>query len=395
MKTKRLRLFLVGVWEPVLIGVAAIAILSGLLLFRLGSLTPGLSSPEVIAHKATSSLNLIVNNPLNLPYKALSYGLNNLTTPNPWSLRAASVLFATITILLFYYVLSRWYSRFIAILGALLFACSAWFLHYARLAIPDITLTLLVCSLAYGLWIRKTKRSALVGIIGIFLAAGLLYVPGLIILVVIGGIWQSKHIAQHIKETKLTIPLIIILAALLLAPLAFGLIKHPSLVRPWVGLPAGHWPTLLDFIKHTLNVPVQIFLRGPKDPVLWLGRLPLLDIFATAMFVLGAYKYYQHRKLDTAKLVFGSIILGSLLIGLSGTVSMIILTPFIYLLAVAGIDYLLTQWQSVFPRNPLARVIGASIITFAVLLSCFYNLRQYFIAWPGTPATKITFRHKV
>lgn len=395
MKTKRLRLFLVGVWEPILIALASVIVLGGLMLFRLGSLTPQLSLPEVIAHKATSSLSLIASNPLNLPYKALSFSVNYFIHPNAWSLRIVSVIFASITVLLFYYVVSRWYSRFNAILGTLLFACSAWFLHYARLATPDITLTLLIASLAYGLWIRKTKHSALVGILGIILAAALIYTPGLIWFAVIGGLWQSKHIREHIKEIKLAIPLIIILAAASLAPLAIGIAQHPSLARSLVGLPANHWPTVIDFVKHTLNVPVQIFLRGPLEPVIWLGRLPLLDIFTASMCILGAYTYYQRRKLDTAKFVFGVLIIGSLLIGLSGSVSMIILTPFIYLLAAAGIDYLLTQWQSVFPRNPLARTIGASLLTFVVLLSCFYNLRQYFIAWPGAPVTKITFRHKV
>lgn len=395
MKTKRLRLFLVGVWEPILIALASVLILGGLMLYRLGNLVPQLSMPEVIAHKVSSNINLIINNPLNLPYKALSFGVNYILHPSAWSLRAVSVFFAIISVLLFYYVVSRWYNRLNAILGTLLFACSAWFLHYARLATPDITLTLLIASLAYGLWIRKTKRSVLVGIIGIILAATLIYTPGLIGLVVIGGIWQSKHIAEHFKETKIAIPLIIFMAAMLLAPLVIGLAHNPILARSLVGLPIDHWPTALDYIKDTFNVPVQIFLRGPYNPVVWLGRLPLLDIFTTAMVILGAYTYYQHRKLDTAKLVFGVLIIGSLLIGLGGSVSMIILTPFIYLLAVAGIDYLLTQWQSVFPRNPLARTIGASLITLAVFLSCFYNLRQYFIAWPGAPATKITFRHKV
>lgn len=395
MKTRRLNLFLIEVGEPLLFWFSSFVILAGLMLFRLGSIVPGFSRPEVISHAGSTSFNAIVDDPFNAPYKVLVYGLDKVGYINGFSLRFISVLFALTAIWLFYYIVSHWHDRRTAILSTLLFACSAWFLHYARFATPAIALTLLLAALAYGHWIRQTKHSALVGIIGIGIAAWLLYIPGLVWFVVLGGLWQSRQVGRHLKETKLSIPLVIALGAAILAPLVYAISRQPMLLKKLVGLPAGDLPNLYDLFRHILNVPVQVFLRGPYDPVTWLGRLPLLDIFAASMLILGTYYYYQNRQLDRSKIIFAVLAVGTVLVGLRGSVSIIILAPFIYLLSAAGIAYLLKQWMTVYPRNPLARTIGVTLIVIAVLAACGYNLRHYFVAWPGAPATKRAYRLQI
>jgi hypothetical protein len=366
-----------------------------LLLYKLGTLLPGLSRPEIITHASATSIRTFIDNPLNGQYRLIVYGLDQLGHQGSLSLRLVSALFATITIWLFYYVASHWYERRIAIIGTTLFASSAWFLHYARLATPDITLTLLIAALAYGHWIRHTKRSALAGLFGIVLMAWLIYIPGLIWFVFLGGLWQRKQIAAHLKESKLSIPVICLLGVALLAPLSIAISRQPALLKPLVGLPANTLPNPYDIIRHILNVPVQLFFHGPANPVIWLGRVPLLDILAIAMSILGAYTYYKKRQLDRSKLLAAVLLFGTILIGLRGGVTMIFLTPFVYLLITAGIGYLLNQWLGVFPRNPLARIVGVSLIIIVVALSCLYNLRHYFVAWPHAPATKYSFRLKI
>ena len=113
------------------------------------------------------------------------------------------------------------------------------------------------------------------------------------------------------------------------------------------------------------------------------------------MCLLGIYAYYNKRKLDRTKLIAGVLVLGTVLIGLQGSVSMILLAPFVYLLITAGVAYLLDQWLTVYPRNPLARFIGVSLIILTVGLSCLFNLRHYFVAWPNAPATKQVYKYKI
>lgn len=381
-------------WQPALFWLIGLALVITVLFYKLGSLTPYLSRTETASHSQVTSLTSIVDNPLNTPYKLLAVGIDKLGHNNTFGLRAVSALFGLATVVLFYYVVSRWYDKRTAVLGTLLFATSAWFLHYTRVATPAITSTLLLASLAYGHWIRKTKRSAFVGILGVIIAASLIYIPGLIWFVIGGVIWQRKQIGEHLKEMKLSLPLVAILGVILLAPLAIALSRDPSLLRGLAGLPA-RTPNPYDYVRHVLNVPFQIFFRGPNNPILWLGRLPLLDVFTSTMFIIGIYTYWKRRKLDRTKILGGLLIGSALLVGLQGSLSIIVLAPTIYLIVAAGISYLTNQWLSVYPRNPLARTVGITLISILVALSCVYSLRQYFIAWSQSPATKKSYQQRL
>ena len=395
MRIKRLRLLLVELWQPVVLILLGVLLISFLLFYKLSSLTPGLSTSEVISHNAASSVSVIVRNPVYAPYKLLSYLLSKTGLPIKFSIRAASAAFAALTIGLFYYIVSRWHSTRVALFGSFLFASSAWLLHYARYASPDISSTLLLAALAYGHWFRKTKRSVIAVVIGSILVSSLMYVPGMIWVIILAIIWQRKQVKIHLRPLKYNLPLVIVITALLLVPLVYGVIRQPSLIKILIGLPATGLPKPYDFLRHLINVPVQIFVRGAYNPTVWLGRLPLLDVFSSVILLLGIYSYYHKRQLDRAKLLAGSLVIGSLLVALHGSVSIIILAPTIYLLMSSGVGYLLNQWLMVYPRNPLARGIGIGLVSLLIAMCCFYNLKQYFVAWPSAPATKRVFQQQL
>lgn len=393
MKLPNIKLF--NVWQPVLYWAIGVLTAATLLLIKLESLLPGFSRPEIITKSLSVSAKAIGQNPINAQYRLIVYGLKQLGHQGPVSLRLVSVLFAAVAVWLFYYVVSSWYERRIAVIGTILFTTSAWFLHYARLATPDITLTLLLAAIAYGHWIRHTKNFVLAGFAGALLAVWLMYIPGLIWFVILGGIWQRKQITALLKNSKFSIPFIVLIVAGLLTPLVLSIIREPNLIKTLVGLPAIGLLNPYEYIRHVVNVPVQLFIHGPDNPVIWLGRLPLLDILAITMFIMGAYSCYYKRQLDRIKFLVATIIIGSFLIGLRGGVSMIILMPFIYIFITAGLGYFLDQWLSVFPRNPFARIIGIGLVFALITLSVAYNLKHYFVAWPQAPATKSAFRLKI
>jgi hypothetical protein len=157
-----------------------------------------------------------------------------------------------------------------------------------------------------------------------------------------------------------------------------------------IGLPK-HLPKLTQIGHNLVQIPVQLFVHGPSDPVRWLGNLPILDIFVDAMLALGIYTFWQHRKLYRTKLLFGAAIISIFLISVSGPIAITILIPLIYIAAAAGVLYMLEAWQSVFPHNPVARAIGAVVLTIAVAISCSFQLRSYFVAWQHAPTTKAAF----
>jgi len=389
--SKRLRISVIRLREPVIAYLFGFAAVITLLFFRLGSLVPGLSSSEANSLAQSKNLHLLINNPLNLPYKLVEFGLISWHHADAFTLRAISVVFTLLMIYLFYYTLHHWYAERTAILGTALFASSSWLLHYARLAQPDILYISLVAALAYGTWLRRTKRNGLAIAVGGLLAVFLIYIPGLIWLVLLGGWWQQKTLLKHYKHHTLSGVAVLSISAALLVPLFYGLVIHPQLIRPLLGIQLTGIPQPLSILRHILNIPYQLFLRADTNPTVWLGRLPLLDVFAIVMLALGSYAYYFLRQLDRAKVLLGIIVISIALISLHGGVNILVLLPVLYVVVAAGIALLLQQWFTVFPRNPLAGLIGTVLISLTVLLAIFYHVNHYFIAWPNDPATKQAF----
>lgn len=391
--SKKFRLFLLHAWEPLLASSLATFSVASLLFFRLGSLVPGLSLPELNSQQQAQTWRLILDNPINAPYKLGQLALSILGQQSAFMLRSLSALAGLVFVALVYYLLSRWHTRRIALLGTVLFTMSSWFLHYARFAAPDILFVSIILTLVYGTWIRSTNRSLLVLLSGTILTVYLLYIPGMIWFVLFGGIWQRKALFRHYKNWPTVGFLLMLVGAALILPLGYALVIHTDLISPLLGLPQT-FPEPMGYIKNLLGVPYQLFIRGPDDPVVWLGRTPLLDVFTMAMTVLGTYAYFFRRKLDRVKMLAGGIVLSSLLIAAGGPVRMIILLPFIYILAAAGITLMLQQWFTVFPRNPLARLVGTTLISVAIIMAGFYHVNHYFIAWPNTPETRQAFSIK-
>lgn len=390
----RLLSFITRNWEPLIGFVIVGSFIVGLLVFKLGNLVPGFSSSEIATMHDSSNLSAIISNPINAPYKFINLVLTHFHYSSQFAMRGVSVLFGGITIALFYYVLSRWHTARIALLGTILFATSSVFLHYARLAEPAITSMLLISALAYGSWLHNAKKPRLSLSIGILLTVALLYIPGIIWFFLVGCIWQRKLLLDYFKQSPIVGSFLILLGLILLSPLGYGLYTNPDLIKTLIGLPAHTFPSVFEYLKNFLGVLTELFVRGPADPVVWLGRLPLLDIFTIAMCLLGIFMSFTKRQLDRKKMLIGSLTGGILLVSLGGSVSVTILLPFIFILATSGITLMLQQWFTVYPRNPLARILGTSILTIAVLMTCFYHINSYFIAWPNAPETKQAFQLK-
>jgi hypothetical protein len=123
----------------------------------------------------------------------------------------------------------------------------------------------------------------------------------------------------------------------------------------------------------------------------WLGKIPVLNIFEDIMLVLGAYAFWQNKTLVRSKLLVVGLALSLVLITLSGPVNLSIIIPLIYFLIVTGVVYMLQEWFKVFPNNPVARGLGVGVLCLAILFSCNYHLREYYVAWSNSPATQKVF----
>lgn len=381
-----------------LLSTAAGGLLIGgfLLLYRLGSLTWGLSDHEVAQITASSSWRTIAHNPLNAPLSVPEWLLHTfLPFHGQTIIRLPNVLIGIVTLICFAYILRRWYGVRTAIYGCVLFGFSAWFLHASRLATPEVLYlaaipVLLATHIAWQRHMSKTWMTF--AALTIFVL--LLYIPGIGWLVLTSFIIQATDLLtgwRTLKKWWLRVALVV-LCILLVTPLGLSFWRDHDLLLTWLGLPI-HFDQAKDIVRRLGDSVGYLFIRGPKDPELWLDRLPVLTIFTMVMALAGGFFYLRHILAPRTRLLIALFIVSALLFALGGPVGYSLIIPIVYLIAVGGVGYLLHEWLRVFPHNPLARSVGYSLLGLAMILTCLYNYRAYFIAWPHNVTTIATFHN--
>ncbi len=398
---KRVRAFFLDNWALGLLIAGGAAIASFLLLFRLGSLVQGLSVDEFalqqqLAHNQFS-LGTIIRDPLFLPYYVGLYLLQLTPFHGPTAVRSIGALFGLLGSLGFFYVLRHWYTTRIAFFGTALFATSAWFLHSARYASEDATYLLLPLLIAgvIALQARTRAKRAVLAVVVFGLLA--LYIPGVIWLIAAALFLKRQIIISAIKLQPGWFNAILgVLTAILLSPLVVMLAK-PLRGSSWshnildlYGLPT-RLPSVGDIAHNIKDTFADIFIYSHNGPIYTAGHLPWLDIATVALVIIGVYQFIKHRALDRSKLIAIVGIASFILVALGGEVPLLVFLPFVYLVAVEGLKWLLDSWLRVFPRNPFARSFGIVIIVLIVGTISLYQLNRYFLAWGFNPETRAVF----
>ncbi len=392
MKLRNLARWARDHWPSIILHTLLFGFLAGLLVWRLGDLTPGYAAAEVATHHASTPLRAILDNPLNAPFTLINHALLYLNQHSLFLARTVSVGVSLVTLAVFFMLVRNWHGPRTAFYGSLLFGTSALFLHTGRLGTPVVLSYLLFLLLAAGFWMKQSKSPWPVFFVCL-LASLLLYVPGMIALLVVGAIWQWRTLDKVFKQHLGVVTAGAVVFTAAVAPLAWAFYRTPELIKTWVGLPAGPgWPELIPTLKQIATVPVDILIRNnSSSPETWLGQAPLLDIFSLVMLGIGVIVYCKSLRLRRTQLLVAFTVLILTLIGLGGAVTLVVLLPFIYLMIAGGIYYLMSEWLSVFPRNPFARAVGLGLLSVIVLLAVTFHLRHYFVGWPQARATHQAF----
>lgn len=383
-------------WRMILAVIAGFAGVCALLLFRLGSITGGISPHELKLAEFSSSWRHIVENPLSLPLTFLQWCILSVIPHHGHTvIRAASPILGILTLVAFAYVLRRWYGVRTAVYGTVIFGFSSWFLHVSRFASLDVLYlwalpTLLAIMIT---WDRYHERRRAVYLAFLVLSV-LLYIPGLV-WIVLASLLLQPHLLLHGWRTARNVGgriVLLLVPVAVVAPLIMAFVRTPSLIQTWLGLPS-HFSTPAT-VAHGVVHSVSFFVyRGPDDPTLWLLRVPILSFFCVVMLLLGILFYIKHFRAPRTRLLLAYFIIGALLFALGGPVTISILVPIVYLVIAAGFGYFLHEWLHVFPRNPLARAVGFGLLGIAVMLTCAYDMRAYYIAWPHNRATQAAFHN--
>jgi len=375
---------------PIIIGILVILFI---LFFRLSSIVGGMNSLEIATVNNAKDIAVIVNNGLNEPYNLLQFGVNKVLPSSIFSHRAVSVLLTIPLIIFFFIHLKHKYGKYTAPMVTVLFASSAWLLHSSRSSVP----TFLYISILGILWFHSYIRSSMnynrIYLLGILLISFLIYIPGIIWFILIGIVYERKILKALIKKlNRQNIIVMSLIGLLLIIPLLYGLVKTPGNIVNFLGLPSSS-PNLLTSVKLFVEIPYNLFIKMPYSPMIWLGTVPLLDYFSSAMFIVGGYQLIKNWKNDYSKMIIISFILGSILYALNGPVNMVIILPSTYLIIASGLAHIIDIWFRVFPKNPIPRYVGLTILSIAVLAVFTYQTRSYFVAWPNSSGTKSYYRH--
>jgi 4-amino-4-deoxy-L-arabinose transferase-like glycosyltransferase len=393
---KRTRNYLTTNRRYLLLGATVLALLAWLMLYRLGTLASGLSVGEHTVVITPLGWQGIYHDAMYLPLKVVR-SVDFYIFPHHSAVltRLPNTLFGALSIISLTWLVWLWHGRRTALIAGLLYATSAWVLHVSRLASFDVLyLWALPAMLLMNVALQRRPSKAWVVYGNVLLWGLLLYIPGMVWLVLVNTYFQRRAIAKGWRHFgRWWQRLLYLLAGAIWLPLLVNNLRSPDLLRLWLGLPT-HLTQPLQLLNNFGDVFVNLFVRGPVHPGLWLGRAPILDIFTLVLYLAGLYFYVRHWQASRSRLLAILFLVGAVLVALGGPVSLSLLVPLLYIVAATGITYLLQEWLKVFPLNPLARGLGLGLIAVAVILACTYNLRAYFVAWPHNETTQATFRYR-
>lgn len=382
-------------WRPALL-VLCVSLIAYLLYFHnLAHLLPGYDSHELAAARSSADWHSIAHNPVNAPYKLLVWAAAALGHHSVLVGRYVAAAFGILGVVVFFLVARPWYGFRVALLGTILFATSAGFLHAARLSTANILQMGVLIFVGAMLWYRQSdgRRTALNYLLIVLLAL-LWYIPGMIWFELLGLILLRNDLLPRLRRVPYIYKVAgVLLFLAILVPLGRAIFYTHAVALQAAGLP-DNLATLRHVPHQLLAAVLSIGIHSNGNPELWVGHLPLLNIIEIILGLAGAYYYLVRERSIRSIFLLGSVVLSLVLISLGGAVGYTSLVPLLYLLIASGVEHLLGRWLAVFPRNPIARSTGVVLICIMLFFSVLYQVRSYFVAWPHAAVTRQTFDHK-
>lgn len=393
---KKLGFYFGLLWKVVAVAAVVILVVLCLLFYRIGTLAPGYNDNEIAQYvftsKSTNIKAIPINSPVTVPQLVLRKAYHNKIVV----LRIVTAILGFISIIGVFWVLRTWHTERVAWLAGSLYATSSWLLLTARTGDSIILLTLVPLIIICYLWLEKTQKQKLAFIVGVIVLSLLIYAPAGILVAIGVLVLRGKNIASKLKDV-IPIWLFIVMGIVftfLVSPLVISVVRNHRLLLSVVGLPQ-QLPVFRMYISNISDTILAISVNSNLASTAQLGNLGLIDVFTLTMIIAGFIYYIKRWRLDRSKFMLLSTTVSLILIGFGGPVSIALLLPLLFMFAGAGIAWFLQQWFAVFPRNPLAKSVGVSLIVIAVCLSVVFNLYRYYVAWPHMATTKDNYTHRL
>lgn len=357
-----------------------------ILALKLSILPRGASYQEIASYNSGANFRSILENPLFLPYKLFILFIDNFWQSVRYVRFISLGVFGVCTLSI-YSLLKRWHSSRIAFLSTALFVSNATVLSIARLGVPLIMLFGWAVILSVMLWLQHGKHRKNAFLLLAIATAAYIYVPGAPYFYILMAVVYGRNFRKQIKRINIKFKVaVLVFSLILVTPLIVAFIKDTSVLREWLLLP--HNFNLPETLRNILRVPAAFIYRSPINPSLTVGRLPIFDLVSGALFLLGLYSYRKYLKLERTKIMLVTALL-TITLGALGqvTYAIAIVLPYAFIVIAAGISYLLDEWYSVFPKNPVARQFGMTMVVVLITAGVYYQSFRYFVVMQHSPQT--------
>lgn len=378
-----------------IIGYVLVGILLAASLFVAGVYLPGgLSQDEMDAAVRTGSISLssIMNGDvINLPYHALQWLSFTVFGVSTISIKIPSLILGGIAAVALVVLLRQWFTRNVSVLSAMIAVTTSQFLLFAQHGSTDIlyifwpVVVLLLATLV-------ARRKAPTGLWKVLLciSVGLsLYTPiSLYILIALGIALilhpHLRHILRRTPAWQKTIGVIIV--AVVIAPLVWGIIQQPSYGLALLGVPTA----MPDFVANLTALGSQYLGIRSTDGGIFMT--PVFSIGSLLLVLYGLYLIIRNKSTVHGHVIISWLICLLPILIISPSLVAVLFLPTVLLLA-TGLSGLFSTWYKLFPKNPYARFAGLIPIVVLVSSLSLFGIARYAFTYHYDPDTVRLFSY--
>jgi len=372
-----------------LIGLA----LAGLLIFA-GLYVPGGISPEEMRASVRSD-SLSFSNPeslitTSLPYYLLQAAIFHFFGVYDFTIKLPSLILALFSAVGLILLLRRWFKPNIAVLASMIAVTTGQFLFIAQNGTTGILYVFWpVLLLLLGTQVTRGKRFRFLWKILFSITAALsLYTPlGIYPLIaVLLATALHPHLRAAVRRlSKVKLTVVAGIAAIILAPLIWGIVVTPQLGLTLLGIPTT-WPP--DLLANVTTIFRQYFLFW--EPSTTTLMTPVFGLGSTLIIILGLYRLFLTRETTRSYLIIFWFLFLIPIIILNPRFTSVGFVPAVLLLA-AGLTSLIGYWYRLFPLNPYARIAGLVPLIILVGALIGSGLDRYLYGYHYDPNTATNF----
>lgn len=332
---------------------------------------------------------------VNLPYHLLQKASLHQFDITNLGIKLPSLIIGALSAVGLLWLLRRWLLRdSIAVFAICIFVAHKLFLSASQEGAPLIMMIFwLIFVLLFALKFTANNKSITWGLLLTSSLALSLYTPLGIYVVVC--LLAASILHPHLRYVlgtvpKLNITLFIVVAALLVSPLIYALIKNPLIMATLAGWPDA--TVTLELLRHNIKEIIKAFFFFWQPQLTAVGLTPVFGASSFVLILLGALSLMRDHHSARSYMLLMTLPIVALPSVFNPDFLIILSVPLLLLFSL-GVETLLDEWYKLFPHNPYARV--TALIPMIILLAGIMigNLSFYLNGYRYSPDLSSIYSH--